>query len=67
MLYENKIAIVIKSTLKDWQKLNVVSFLASFIAIRFPETHGKVFTNASGTIFNPFIKQLIMIYCCKYK
>jgi len=46
MIYENKIAIVIKSDLKDWQKLNVVSFLAGSVAIQFPETHGKVFVDA---------------------
>ena len=62
MIYENEIAIVIKSDLKDWQKLNVVSFLASSVAIQFPETHGKAFINASDAIYLPFIKQPIMIY-----
>ncbi|WP_029906602.1 DUF2000 domain-containing protein [Prevotella sp. 10(H)] len=62
MIYENKIAIVIKNDLKDWQKLNVVSFLASSVAIRFPEIHGEPFVNASGTSYLPFIKQPMMIY-----
>jgi len=62
MIYENKIAIIIRNDLRDWQKLNVVSFLASSIAIQFPETHGKVFVNASGSTYLPFIKQPIMIY-----
>ncbi|TKG89829.1 DUF2000 family protein [Puteibacter caeruleilacunae] len=30
-----KIAIVVKNDLADWQKLNVTSFLASSVAIKF--------------------------------
>lgn len=62
MDFENKIAIVIKNDLLSWQKLNVASFLASSIAIKFPETHGKPFINASDSEYLPFIKQPILIY-----
>jgi hypothetical protein len=61
-MYDKKIAIVIKSDLLDWQKLNVTAFLASAIAIQFPETHGKAFTNASGATYFPFIKHPILVY-----
>ena len=62
MQYENKIAIVIKNDLMDWQKLNVASFLASSVAIKFPETHGKMFVNASNSEYLPFIKHPILVY-----
>lgn len=62
MDFENKIAIVIKNGLLSWQKLNVASFLASSIAIKFPETHGASFVNASNSEYLPFIKQPILIY-----
>ena len=62
MYHENKIAIVIKNDLLSWQKLNVASFLAGSIAIKFPETHGKPFINASESEYLPFIKQPILIY-----
>jgi hypothetical protein len=62
MIYDNKIAIVIKSDLEDWQKLNVASFLASSVAIKFPDTHGKSFVNASNSEYLPFIKHPILIY-----
>ena len=62
MLYENKIALIIKNDLHSWQKLNVASFLASSIAIKFPDTHGKAFINASGSEYLPFIKHPILIY-----
>ena len=62
MTYENKIAIVIKDGLQSWQKLNVASFLASSVAIAFPETHGEKFVNASGSEYLPFIKHPILVY-----
>ncbi|WP_062055964.1 DUF2000 domain-containing protein [Aquimarina longa] len=62
MEFENKIAIVINNGLLNWQKLNVASFLASSVAIKFPETHGKSFINASKSEYLPFIKQPILIY-----
>ena len=61
-MYDHKIAIVIKNDLMDWQKLNVTAFLASSVAIKFPETHGKVFINASGAEYLPFIKHPILIF-----
>lgn len=62
MNFENQIALVIKNDLLDWQKLNVASFLASSVAIKFPETHGEAFINGSGSEYLPFIKQPILIY-----
>lgn len=61
-MYDNKIAVIIKNDLQSWQKLNVASFLASAIAIKFPDTHGKEFINASGSQYLPFIKHPILIY-----
>ena len=60
--YENKIAIVLRSDLSDWQKLNITSSLAGSVAISFTEIHGKPFTNKSGDQYLPFIKQPILIY-----
>jgi hypothetical protein len=62
MGYDNKIAIVIKNDLENWQKLNVTSFLASSVAIKFPDTHGKPFVNASNSEYLPFIKHPILIF-----
>ena len=62
MEYENKIALVVKKDLLNWQKLNVASFLGSSIAIKFPETHGEPFVNASESEYLPFLKHPILIY-----
>jgi hypothetical protein len=61
-MYDKKIAIIIKGDLADWQKLNVAAFLAGSVAIKFEETHGKAFVNASGSVYLPFIKNPMLIY-----
>jgi len=61
-MYDHKIAIVLSRGLLDWQKLNVTAFLASSVAIQFPETHGQPLVSASGTPFLPFLKHPILVY-----
>ena len=61
-MYDKKIAIIIKYDLLSWQKLNVSAFLASSVAIKFEETHGKPFVTSSGSEYLPFIKHPILIY-----
>jgi Uncharacterized protein conserved in bacteria len=61
-MYENKIAIVLRDDLLNWQKFNVTSFLASSIAIAFPEVHGNAFVTKIEGEFLPFINQPILIY-----
>jgi hypothetical protein len=53
-MHENKIAIVLHDDLKSWQKLNVTAFLASAIAIEFPELRGRHLVTASGNTYLPF-------------
>jgi len=64
-MYDKKIAVVILNSLEDWQKLNVTAFLASSIAIAFPETHGAPLVSASGTAYLPFIKHPILVYAAE--
>lgn len=64
-MYDKKIAVVILNSLEDWQKLNVTSFLASSVAIAFPETHGAALVSASGTSYLPFIKHPILVYAAE--
>lgn len=59
---DHKIVLIIKNDLQSWQKLNVAAFLASSVAIQFPQTHGAAFVNASGSAYSPFIKHPILIY-----
>lgn len=61
-MYDNKLALVLRADLLDWQKLNVTAFLASAVAIQFPETHGQALVSASGSTFLPFLKHPILVY-----
>ena len=60
--YQNKIAVIVRADLLEWQKLNVAAFLASSVAVKFPETHGRPFVTASRTEYLPFPKNPMLIY-----
>src|ERR1700736_5670562 len=62
MQFDTKIAVVIRTDLEPWQKLNVASFLTSGIAAAFPECIGKPYADGSGTQYLPLIGQPILIY-----
>ncbi|WP_028137312.1 DUF2000 family protein [Bradyrhizobium japonicum] len=62
MQFDTKIAVVIRTDLQVWQKLNVASFLTSGIAAAFPECIGEAYEDASGTKYHALIGQPILIY-----
>lgn len=62
MQFDSKIAVVIRTDLQTWQKLNVASFLTSGIAAAFPECIGEPYEDASGTTYHALIGQPILIY-----
>ena len=62
MQFDTKIAVVIRTDLEAWQKLNVASFLAGGIAAAFPECIGEPYADASGTRYLSLVGQPILIY-----
>lgn len=62
MQFDTKVAVVIRSDLQAWQKLNVASFLTSGIAAAFPDCIGEPYEDASGTNYLALIGQPILIY-----
>jgi len=62
MQFDTKIAVVIRTDLEQWQKLNVAAFLAGGIAAAFPECVGEPYEDDSGTQYLPLIGQPILIY-----
>ncbi|MCP1843419.1 hypothetical protein ACVIHI_003662 [Bradyrhizobium sp. USDA 4524] len=62
MQFDTKIAVVIRTDLEVWQKLNVASFLAGGIAASFPECIGENYQDGSGTRYLSLIGQPILIY-----
>ena len=62
MFFDTKIALVIRSDLASWQKMNVAAFLASGIAASYLETIGEPYEDASGNTYLALIGQPILIY-----
>jgi hypothetical protein len=62
MQFDTKIAVVIRTDLEAWQKLNVASFLTSGIAAAFPECIGEPYSDGSDTRYLSLIGQPILIY-----
>lgn len=62
MQFDTKIAVVVRSDLEGWQKLNVASFLAGGVAAAFPECIGDAYEDGSGTKYLALIGQPILIY-----
>ena len=62
MQFDTKIAIVIRTDLEVWQKLNVASFLAGGVAAGFPQCIGEPYEDGSATPYHSLIGQPILIY-----
>jgi len=62
MLFDTKIALVIRCDLASWQKMNVAAFLASGIAASYPESIGEPYEDASGNGYLRLIGQPMLIY-----
>lgn len=62
MQFDTKIAVVVRTGLEAWQKLNVASFLCGGIAAAFPACVGEAYEDASGTTYLSLIGQPILIY-----
>jgi hypothetical protein len=62
MQFDTKIAVVIRTDLEAWQKLNVAAFLTSGIAAAFPDCIGEPYEDGSGTRYLSLIGQPILIY-----
>ena len=60
--FDTKIAVVVRSDLEVWQKLNVTAFLSGGIAASFPECIGKPYEDGSATRYRRLIGQPILIY-----
>src|SRR6201995_5062549 len=62
MQFDTKIAVVVRSDLEVWQKLNVASFLAGGVAAAYPECIGAPYEDGSATKYLSLIGQPILIY-----
>lgn len=56
-----KIAVAVREDLADWQKLNVVAFLASGIGAHAPHLVGDAYTDAGGQAYLPMLGHPVIV------
>ncbi|TFF23047.1 DUF2000 domain-containing protein [Jiella endophytica] len=61
MIFETKVAILVREDLAMWQKLNVTAFLASGIAGEAPEAMGESYEDAAGRRHAALLGQPVMV------
>jgi hypothetical protein len=62
MRYETKTAIVMRPDLLAWQMANVAAFLAGGLAGAFPEIVGEPYSDATGRLYTPLVREPIFVY-----
>lgn len=61
-MFDTKVAIVVRSDLATWQRLNVVAFLSTGIASAAPEVMGEPYVDAAGRQYARLFGQPMMIF-----
>ncbi|MEU5270539.1 DUF2000 domain-containing protein [Streptomyces hygroscopicus] len=62
MRFDTKIAVIVRTDLADWQKLNVTAFLASGLAHATSEIVGKPYEDASGNTYLPMFREPVLVH-----
>lgn len=62
MIYDTKIAVVIRADLQAWQKVNVACFLCGGLAGAYPGIVGEAYQDADGRAYAPLIRQPVLVY-----
>ena len=61
MMFDTKIAIVVREDLATWQKLNVTAFLMSGIVGAAPEIVGEPYRDAAGNVYSSLSIQPVIV------
>jgi hypothetical protein len=62
MIFDTKIAVVVRNDLATWQKLNITAFTISGVAGTVENIMGENYIDGSGNVYLPMIIQPILIY-----
>jgi hypothetical protein len=62
MVFDTKVAILVREDLPVWQKLNVTAFLATGIAAAVPEAIGEPYEDAAGRRYAPLLGQPMLVF-----
>ena len=61
MRFDTKVAILVRDDLETWQRLNVMAFLTSGIAAKFPQIIGEPYADADGTAYLSMFGQPVLV------
>jgi len=61
MIFDTKIAIVVREDLATWQKLNVTAFLTSGVVGATEGLLGEKYEDAAGNTYNPLVIQPMIV------
>lgn len=62
MRFDTKIAVVVLGDLPAWQKLNIVAFTASGVAVSVPGITGEPYEDGSGNAYLPMFRQPVLVF-----
>ncbi|MGH4030263.1 DUF2000 family protein [Actinomycetota bacterium Odt1-20B] len=60
--FDTKIAVLLRSDLETWQRLNVTAFLVSGLGSELPEVIGEPYADADGTPYLPMFRQPVLVF-----
>jgi hypothetical protein len=62
MLFDTKLAVVLRDDLANWQRANVTAFLVSGIAGTEPAVVGEPYVDGSGNRYLPMFRQPVLVF-----
>jgi len=62
VVFETKIAIIVRDDLQTWRKLNLAAFLSSGVTHLAPEAVGDPYEDADGTKYAPMLGQPVLVF-----
>ena len=62
MIFETRVALLVREDLEVWQKLNVAAFLATGMAGAAPEAMGEPYEDAAGRPYTSLLGQPLLVF-----
>lgn len=61
-MFDTKVALIVRNDLANWQRLNVVAFLATGVASAAPEVMGEPYIDSNGHRYGSMLSQPILVF-----
>ena len=62
VVFDTKIAVILRQDLATWQKLNVTAFTISGIAASVEDVTGEPYRDGSGNVYLPMFRQPVLVF-----